>query len=113
MPGRFVVDQSGIIRSAEADPDYTVRPLARSAQGNKRLLTSATAFSRLGFAAVLPEHIPELHSARQKRPEPRGLLKPAQRSRKRLLLDGPKFKPSRTAQSSTNVTHISEEHPRV
>jgi hypothetical protein len=67
--GRFVVDQSGIIRSAEADPDYTVRPHARSAQGNKRLLKSATAFSRLGMATVLPEHIPELHSARQKRPE--------------------------------------------
>ena len=26
MPARFVIDRSGIIRSAEADPDYTVRP---------------------------------------------------------------------------------------
>jgi peroxiredoxin len=26
MPARFVVDRSGIIRSAEVDPDYTVRP---------------------------------------------------------------------------------------
>jgi peroxiredoxin len=49
---RFVVDQSGIIRSAEADPDYTVRPHGRSAQGNKRLLKSATAFSRLGSCAL-------------------------------------------------------------
>jgi peroxiredoxin len=26
MPARFVIDRRGIIRSAEADPDYTVRP---------------------------------------------------------------------------------------
>jgi peroxiredoxin len=26
MPGRFVVDREGIIRSAEVHPDYTVRP---------------------------------------------------------------------------------------
>lgn len=26
MPARFVVDRTGIIRSVEADPDYTVRP---------------------------------------------------------------------------------------
>jgi peroxiredoxin len=26
MPARYVVDRSGIIRSAEVDPDYTVRP---------------------------------------------------------------------------------------
>ena len=26
MPGRFVIDQQGIIRSAEVDPDYTTRP---------------------------------------------------------------------------------------
>ena len=26
MPGRFIVDRSGIIRYAEASPDYTVRP---------------------------------------------------------------------------------------
>jgi hypothetical protein len=52
VPGRSVVDQSEIIRSAEADPDYTVRPHARSAQGNKRLLKSATAFSRLGSCAL-------------------------------------------------------------
>jgi hypothetical protein len=45
-------NQSGIIRSAEADPDYTVRPRARSAQGNKRLLKSATAFSRLRSCAL-------------------------------------------------------------
>jgi peroxiredoxin len=26
MPGRFVIDQAGIIRRADIDPDYTVRP---------------------------------------------------------------------------------------
>jgi peroxiredoxin len=26
MPGRFVIDRSGIIRYAEVNPDYTVRP---------------------------------------------------------------------------------------
>ena len=26
MPGRFVIDRQGIIRSAEVDPDYTTRP---------------------------------------------------------------------------------------
>lgn len=26
MPARYVVDRAGIIRSAEVDPDYTVRP---------------------------------------------------------------------------------------
>ncbi len=26
MPGRFVIDRGSIIRSAEVDPDYTIRP---------------------------------------------------------------------------------------
>ena len=26
MPGRFVIDRQGIVRSAEVDPDYTTRP---------------------------------------------------------------------------------------
>jgi peroxiredoxin len=26
MPARYVVDSNGIVRSAEVDPDYTVRP---------------------------------------------------------------------------------------
>ena len=26
MPGRFVIDQKGIVRSADINPDYTVRP---------------------------------------------------------------------------------------
>ena len=26
MPGRFVIDQAGIIRHVDIDPDYTVRP---------------------------------------------------------------------------------------
>jgi len=58
VPGRFVVDQSEVIRSAEADPDYTVRPHARSAQGNKRLLKSDCFLASwiLRIAAVLPKH---------------------------------------------------------
>lgn len=26
MPGRFIIDRSGIIRYAEVNPDYTIRP---------------------------------------------------------------------------------------
>ena len=26
MPGRFVIDSSGIVRAVDVDPDYTVRP---------------------------------------------------------------------------------------
>jgi len=26
MPARFVIDRGGVIRYAEADPDYTTRP---------------------------------------------------------------------------------------
>ena len=26
MPGRFIIDRSGIVRYAEVNPDYTVRP---------------------------------------------------------------------------------------
>ncbi len=26
IPARFVIDREGIVRSAEADPDYTTRP---------------------------------------------------------------------------------------
>jgi peroxiredoxin len=26
MPARFVIDRQGIIRAAESDPDYTIRP---------------------------------------------------------------------------------------
>ena len=26
MPARFVIDKSGIVRAADVDPDYTVRP---------------------------------------------------------------------------------------
>lgn len=28
MPARFVIDRSGIVRAADVDPDYTVRPEA-------------------------------------------------------------------------------------
>lgn len=28
MPGRFVIDQDGIVRAADVDPDYTRRPEA-------------------------------------------------------------------------------------
>jgi peroxiredoxin len=26
MPARFVIDQGGVIRAAQSDPDYTIRP---------------------------------------------------------------------------------------
>jgi peroxiredoxin len=26
MPARFVIDRNGIVRAADVDPDYTVRP---------------------------------------------------------------------------------------
>ena len=26
MPGRFVIDRQGIVRNADVDPDYTIRP---------------------------------------------------------------------------------------
>ncbi len=26
MPARFVIDRAGIVRAADVDPDYTVRP---------------------------------------------------------------------------------------
>ncbi len=26
MPARFIIDKSGVVRSAQVDPDYTVRP---------------------------------------------------------------------------------------
>ena len=28
MPARFVIDQTGVVRAADVDPDYTVRPEA-------------------------------------------------------------------------------------
>ena len=30
MPARFVIDRTGIIRSADVDPDYTIRPEAEA-----------------------------------------------------------------------------------
>ena len=28
MPARFVIDQAGLVRAADVDPDYTIRPEA-------------------------------------------------------------------------------------
>jgi peroxiredoxin len=40
MPGRFVIDRSGIIKYAEVNPDYTVRPEPEEVIGVlKRLLS--------------------------------------------------------------------------
>jgi len=40
IPGRFVVDRQGIIRAAEADPDYTTRPEPSEAVATLRALTA-------------------------------------------------------------------------
>ena len=39
MPARFVIDRGGIICSAEADPDYTVRPEPEETVAFLRTLT--------------------------------------------------------------------------
>ena len=41
VPARFVVDQQGIIRAAESDPDYTTRPEAESTLEAVRALSRA------------------------------------------------------------------------
>jgi peroxiredoxin len=40
MPARFVIDRSGIIRYAEVNPDYTVRPEPEEVIGVLRGLLS-------------------------------------------------------------------------
>ena len=40
IPGRFVVDGQGIIRAAEADPDYTTRPEPGETVATLRALTA-------------------------------------------------------------------------
>jgi|SRR5437867_3719399 len=40
IPGRFVVDRQGIIRAAEADPDYTTRPEPSETVATLRALTA-------------------------------------------------------------------------
>ena len=40
IPGRFVVDGQGIIRAAEADPDYTTRPEPSETVATLRALTA-------------------------------------------------------------------------
>jgi peroxiredoxin len=40
MPGRFVVDREGIIRTVEVDPDYTQRPEPEKTVADVRALAS-------------------------------------------------------------------------
>jgi len=41
MPGRFVIDRQGIVRNADVDPDYTVRPEPAETVANLRKLGAA------------------------------------------------------------------------
>jgi peroxiredoxin len=41
MPGRFVADRQGIIRSADVDPDYTIRPDPAETVASLRRLMAA------------------------------------------------------------------------
>lgn len=41
IPARFVIDQEGVIRYAESDPDYTTRPEPEDALAALRALTPA------------------------------------------------------------------------
>jgi peroxiredoxin len=43
MPGRFVADRQGVIRSANVDPDYTIRPDPAETVANLRRLLAAGA----------------------------------------------------------------------
>jgi len=41
MPGRFVVDRQGVIRSADVNPDYTIRPEPAETVASLRKLMAA------------------------------------------------------------------------
>ena len=41
MPGRFIVDRQGIVRNADVDPDYTIRPEPSETVANLRKLAAA------------------------------------------------------------------------
>ncbi|HEX4076299.1 MAG TPA: redoxin domain-containing protein [Candidatus Acidoferrales bacterium] len=43
MPGRFVVDRHGIVRNADIDPDYTIRPDPSETVANLRKLAGGGA----------------------------------------------------------------------
>ncbi len=40
MPARFVIDQGGVVRAVDADPDYTVRPEPEETLAKVRALAS-------------------------------------------------------------------------
>jgi peroxiredoxin len=42
MPGRFVIDSTGIVRTVDVDPDYTVRPEPEETLEALRRLTGAS-----------------------------------------------------------------------
>lgn len=42
MPGRFIIDRQGVIRSRSVDPDYTVRPEPAETVATLRSLASLT-----------------------------------------------------------------------
>lgn len=41
MPGRFVIDREGIVRNADVDPDYTIRPEPSETVANLKKLSVA------------------------------------------------------------------------
>jgi len=41
MPGRLVVDRSGVVRAVDVDPDYTVRPEPDATLAEVRRLVGA------------------------------------------------------------------------
>ena len=41
LPARFVIDQEGVIRDAQSDPDYTTRPEPEDTLAALRALRSA------------------------------------------------------------------------
>jgi peroxiredoxin len=43
MPARYVIDQQGIIRAADVNADYTIRPEPSETLGQLRMLSSAAA----------------------------------------------------------------------
>jgi|SRR5579862_4490739 len=41
MPGRFVIDRQGIVRNADVNPDYTIRPEPAETVANVKKLSGA------------------------------------------------------------------------
>ncbi len=54
MPARFVIDQSGVIRSADVNADYTIRPEPEETIKVLRCLTETTTGAQeMGFESCL------------------------------------------------------------